>query len=1029
MRRLLRLLLHGAGVLAGVAAVLLALLAWRLAQGPLALDLLAPRFEAAFNQRMPGLRLGLEGAELAWGDWQETFELRLAGVTVADASGRRLLTAPAIAVEMALPPLVRGELRPLGIVATRPTLAARLGADGVAAGGAAANPVEICLARSWPAPFERLDEVLFQDAVLELDDRLTARSWRLPATFSLRRGDDGTLLAGRMAPVVAGRTLAAGLRISCRPASDDDGDGGDGGGEIGLDGSLDGLTAASLAALIPDLAPLAGAELAFDTRFELRFDAGLELLAGSFEIASAGGRVDLDEVFAAPFALGPVRAEGRLHAGFAGLELQVHELGLESEASAARLALDGFSPAAGLEFRLDVAGLAVDDLGRYWPLPLAGDTRSWLMANLSGGRIDDATLAFATTPGALLEDRMATAALAVDVDVTGSAIAGLGALPSLMGVDGRVRIRDDRLRIATEGGRLAGLALGRGAIAMERLASDAPMRIQARLSGPLAAALAVANREPFALSARLGLEPAAVRGDFEGRVEVVLPRLDGLEAGAVRYLAAIDARRAGLERPLFGYRLAGGEGSVTVDGDSVAAEGVVRVNGVPFRARYRHLLAAGAPLARQAWLEGRLDDRDRRRLGFADPVAMTGPAEVAIEARQAADGQLAWRLAADLAPVAMSFPLGGLAKRAGEPGRLELEAVASGGDELTVTAMLEAGGVTLEGGGRVSAHDGRPLDFQIARLAFGRNRIAATLRSRPDGALAIALTGGAADLDSLMGDDLATAGGALPPLLVEGRLDRLWTAPGAAIEALAVEGRWDGGRWQTLTASGRNQGGSAMTAHIRRAGPGERRLDYRADDAGDALRTFGLFETVEGGSMEIAATLEDGAPVGVTAGTVRIDDFVLHEVPLLARLLSLISLPAIVDALAGSGLAFQSAVLPFRKQGDEVAFHDARMFGPGIGITFNGTVDLASERLELEGTLVPAYLLNALPGEIPILGEILTGGEEGGGVFAFAFQAHGALDDPAVTVHPLSILAPGFLRRIFQAPDGDGGAPEDRDGR
>ena len=69
MRRLLRLLLHAAGALAGVAAVLLALLAWRLAQGPLPLDLLAPRLEAAFAARMAGLRLELQGAELAWGDW------------------------------------------------------------------------------------------------------------------------------------------------------------------------------------------------------------------------------------------------------------------------------------------------------------------------------------------------------------------------------------------------------------------------------------------------------------------------------------------------------------------------------------------------------------------------------------------------------------------------------------------------------------------------------------------------------------------------------------------------------------------------------------------------------------------------------------------------------------------------------------------------------------------------------------------------------------------------------------------------
>jgi hypothetical protein len=55
-------------------------------------------------------------------------------------------------------------------------------------------------------------------------------------------------------------------------------------------------------------------------------------------------------------------------------------------------------------------------------------------------------------------------------------------------------------------------------------------------------------------------------------------------------------------------------------------------------------------------------------------------------------------------------------------------------------------------------------------------------------------------------------------------------------------------------------------------------------------------------------------------------------------------------------------------------------------------------------------------GDLPLIGDILTGVEEGGGIFAFAFDVEGPRDAPEVNVDPLSVLAPGFLRNIFTAP-------------
>ncbi|MED6311114.1 MAG: AsmA-like C-terminal domain-containing protein, partial [Pseudomonadota bacterium] len=106
-------------------------------------------------------------------------------------------------------------------------------------------------------------------------------------------------------------------------------------------------------------------------------------------------------------------------------------------------------------------------------------------------------------------------------------------------------------------------------------------------------------------------------------------------------------------------------------------------------------------------------------------------------------------------------------------------------------------------------------------------------------------------------------------------------------------------------------------------------------------------------------------------------------------------------------------------------------YGSSIGITVEGALDLEEDIAELKGTVVPAYTVNRVLGQIPILGPILTGGENEG-VFAASYAVNGPLEDPAIAVNPLSALAPGFLRKLFDAIGGDtepspSAAPEKQD--
>jgi hypothetical protein len=81
-------------------------------------------------------------------------------------------------------------------------------------------------------------------------------------------------------------------------------------------------------------------------------------------------------------------------------------------------------------------------------------------------------------------------------------------------------------------------------------------------------------------------------------------------------------------------------------------------------------------------------------------------------------------------------------------------------------------------------------------------------------------------------------------------------------------------------------------------------------------------------------------------------------------------------------------------------------------LTANGEIDLAGARVNLGGTVVPAYFFNSLLGRVPLIGKLLSP-EEGGGLFAADYSLRGSLSDPSVSVRPLSALTPGFLRGLF----------------
>ncbi len=93
--------------------------------------------------------------------------------------------------------------------------------------------------------------------------------------------------------------------------------------------------------------------------------------------------------------------------------------------------------------------------------------------------------------------------------------------------------------------------------------------------------------------------------------------------------------------------------------------------------------------------------------------------------------------------------------------------------------------------------------------------------------------------------------------------------------------------------------------------------------------------------------------------------------------------------------------------------NDAYVNGPLLGATMRGRVNFKTQTVNLGGTYVPLYGLNSALGAIPILGGIFVG-RKGEGVVGITFAIQGELNNPNVLVNPISVVAPGIFRQIFE---------------
>ncbi len=196
---------------------------------------------------------------------------------------------------------------------------------------------------------------------------------------------------------------------------------------------------------------------------------------------------------------------------------------------------------------------------------------------------------------------------------------------------------------------------------------------------------------------------------------------------------------------------------------------------------------------------------------------------------------------------------------------------------------------------------------------------------------------------------------------------------------------------------------------------GARSISLQSKDAGAVLRFFGFYDKMSGGSINVALDSKGDGPL---RGQIDARDFTLVNEPRLAKLVS--TAPngtslndAVKKNIDVSKVTFDRGFSQIEKGANYINLANGVIRGSTIGTTFQGVLSDPQGNMSLTGTFMPAYGINRIFGDVPILGLFLGNGRDGG-LIGITYKLIGPLKQPQIIVNPISVIAPGIFRSIFE---------------
>ena len=1049
--------------LIGLLVVLAAIFMWRLTTGPLDINFARTYVEEALKENGTGYGAEIQGAFLSWPqiNGPVILSMRNVNLTRRDAS---FVKISELDMGVAVRPLFFGHIRPVTIRVKEPSVRIYRSVDNkfeisldneesIEHVGDEKNIINTVIdalsresndRRKW-GPLALLRQFEIIDARMVIEDHVLNLTWYIsPFDLSFARDREGLAITSTLElPGGANRSSVIVADAIYNPKKSD----------LVLNVHLQDIDPRALAQKVDALAWFRDQSIILNGDLTLIADPQGKLKRVGMNLISENGSLNIPQAYDTPLGYEEVALKGTYdhENGLFSLEnLSLSVSGIRVDASSQ---MSIRADQINAPFLVKVPNIPLDTLATLWPSAL-NDTsaRSWFTERLSVGRLYDGAVTFnleakrtAGQPGQESTWDVAVANLAADARMENVTVDYNKPMLPVTAANAVALVKDDNLTIHIKSGKIDDLDITAGKVSISHLTSDetGQANIDATLQGPVKSVLRYISREPIAFdAAKAGIKTESVQGESVIDVNVSFPTLKDLPEEKVAVKANAKVQKLLLPDMIKGLDIGGNDIDVEVENGVVTIKGPATLQGRPAPADFTaYFDSTGKPFVFQAKSRIVADYDLRKHFGAGLEEWLAGDPTINVTYTEMASGKAEVLIDGAVDNVKLLVKPMKYEKDIGVAGTASAKISLQNGDlKEVIDLAINTPDLKVEKGRLVFENVKGQAELrrgQIARARLAETDVALDFEQVPGGPIKIKANGPFFDARPFLGkeqdpalQDVPYTG---PAVIASANVNRMRTHPARMIDKAKIyfdmNSKGDINQFELDAIAGTGP----MIVRLKPNNSGKMALQMEAQDAGAVLRAFDVYENVQGGQMKIYGEQvpEQNMRRRLIRGSGELSNFTVVKAPVLARLVGALSLTGISELLGGQGISFSRLQSDFdwviSRGGDAYYMRNGRTSGSSIGLTFEGKIDKREDKTDIGGTVVPVTFVNDFISNIPLIGDLLTGGE--GALIAATYSIKGPVRTPTVTVNPLSALTPGILRRIFfeeekadRAPDSMGPA-------
>ena len=646
----------------------------------------------------------------------------------------------------------------------------------------------------------------------------------------------------------------------------------------------------------------------------------------------------------------------------------------------------------------DIDGeIDVETLMAAWPRGFLPETRNAISNVVKEGVGETDRLVLRIPAGLLKGDPSGRDSIALDFDIRDATVLYLPQMTALTEVSGRARLTGDSFHVDIDAGKLGDLTLSESSFAIPKFQpKDSEGVVHAKVAGSVALMAQEADRDPLRLLSKAQFDPARLDGEGSLELDLSLPLSNRLRPDAVKVRARGQFEQASLQNAFAGLEANDGTVQLAIDNGRVDVTGQAWIAGNPFDFTWVSEPETALKPGTRLMADGMVDLASLIQIGVDVTAYATGPVRLKLDAQSRGTKMIGADLDADFKTSTMVLPGSLWTKPEGEAGHATARITTRDIGGWAVNQLtFDAKGADVRGDLAFS----EKLDLVAAdfsRIAIARAADMVLQISEDANGLKVSAKGEFLDLSPfLIKRDVTERTVDLldRPLNLSASIKRLATGQSAALDNVEASILRDQDGWRSLTMTGSSPTGQTQVVMSQQQ-DGRRNIVGTLSDAGFFAGLIYPGAPLTGGT----GTIEGELPVvgADSAGTLTLEVKGVSYAP-----------------SKQNPILFDLVRLPMTVNGGIIALRDGKADGAAYTVKASGYVDLEDGKLDIRGVATPGGLNRAL-GEMPLFGSLLGGGQDEG-LVGLTFTAQGSLANPKLRTNPISALAPGFLRKLFES--------------